>query len=72
MALRKLETSKFTDGLFGELFISTDNQTGLTRIGIYDSGFEIFDVDELIAVKSHLNSVIMKLKFPNPADGLPF
>lgn len=59
-------------GLFKELFISTDINTGYTNIGIYDQGYESFDVDELVEIRAHLNSIILNLKFPNNIKGLPF
>jgi hypothetical protein len=61
-----------TNGLFGELYISTNVHTGVTRIGIYDQGYESFEIGDVINIKNHLNSIILKLKFPSKTDGMPF
>lgn len=72
MSLTKLITPYQANGLFGELYISTDVRSGLTKIGIYDQGYETFTVDEIVAIKSHLNEIILKLKFPKSGEKLPF
>ncbi len=64
MPVKKLFTPQSSNGLFGELYISTNWTNGYTNIGIYDNGHETFDVDELVAIRQHLNNIILKLKFP--------
>ena len=72
-AIRQMEP-KILPGLFKELYISTNKSDGLTRIGIYDQGYEVFDVEELVQIRAHLNSIILTLKFPKSTGvkGLPF
>lgn len=62
-----VESTRVLPFLFKELYISTD-RNGLTHIGIYDQGYEIFDVDDLIKLRAHINSVILYLKFPKNTE----
>lgn len=48
---------------FGDLFISADTRNNLTKIGIYDNGYEVLELDELRRLKTHITNIIMKLTF---------
>ena len=50
-------------GLFKDLFISANERDKIIRIGIYDQGYETFDLEEIIELRSYLNKIIIKLKF---------
>lgn len=69
MTLKKMGdevcTTSMDNGLFGSLFISINLSEKLTRIGMYDHGYEIFDIDELCKFKSQVFRALVEIKREN-------
>lgn len=63
MPIDVANTLDASNGMFKDLFISANKRTGLTRIGVYDQGYETFNVEELRELRSYIGKLLIKLQF---------